>query len=64
MKEVTKYERWEFVKDKNLTYTAHGNYPYTGLWRDRSGNMVAKDVPIGKHLGISTDKYKYYITSN
>ena len=63
MKEVTKSERWDFVKDKNLTFTAYGDYPYTGLWKDRNGNIVAKDVPVGKHLGIPTDKYKYYISS-
>lgn len=61
MKKVTKEERWEFVKDKNVTYTIYGNYPYIGLWKDRSGNTVAKDVPIGKHLGINSDKYEHYI---
>jgi len=44
-----------------VAYTVYGNYPYTGLWKDRSGNIVAKDVPIGKHLGISSDKYEHYI---
>jgi len=61
MKKVTVQERWDFVKDKNLTYTADGDFPYTGLWKDSSGNIVAKDVPVGNHLGISTDKYEHYI---
>ena len=63
MKKVSKSQRWEFVKDKNLTYTASGKYPYTGLWKDKSGNIVAKDVPTGKHIGTSSDKYEYYITN-
>lgn len=63
MIEVTKKERWDFVKDKNVTYTASGNFPFTGLWKDKAGNVIAKDVPIGKHIGTSSDKYKYYISS-
>jgi len=63
MKEVSKYERWEFVKDKNVTYTASGDYPYTGLWKDKGGNIIAKDVPVGKHIGANSDKYKHYIAS-
>jgi len=64
MKKVNKKERWNFVKDKNVVYSAEGNYPYIGVWKDRrTGNVIAKDVPIGKHLGISTDKYEYYIVS-
>jgi hypothetical protein len=64
MREVTKNERWNFIKDKDLTYTASGNFPYTGLWKTRNGDIVAKDVPVGKHIGINSDedKYKYYIT--
>jgi hypothetical protein len=62
MKEVTKEERWNFVKDKNVIYSTKGNYPFTGLWKDRRGNVVAKDVPFGIHLGIRSDKYKYYIS--
>ncbi len=61
MKKVTKKERWDFVKDKNIRYTAYGDYPYTGLWKAENGTEIAKDVPVGKHLGISTDKYEYYI---
>lgn len=62
-KKVTKKELWSFVKDKDLSYIANGDYPYTGLWKNKNGNIVAKEIPIGKHLGISTDKYEYYITS-
>lgn len=64
MKEVTKQERWDFVKDKNVIYTTSGDYPFTGLWKDRSGNIIAKDVPVGKHYGINTDSYTHYIASN
>ena len=61
MKKVTKEERWNFVKDKDVLYQATGDYPYIGLWKKRSGTIIAKDVPVGKHLGISSDKYEYYI---
>ena len=63
MKKVSKCEILEFVKDKNLTYTAHGDFPYTGLWKDKSGNIVAKEIPVGRHFGINSDKYEYYITN-
>ncbi len=63
MKKVTKQERWDFVKDKKLAYSVYGNFPFTGLWKNWAGSIVAKDVPVGKHLGIKTDKYEYYIDS-
>lgn len=61
MQEVTKEQIWNFVKDKDVIYAAEGNWPYTGIWKTRAGNIVAKDVPFGRHLGISSDKYNYYI---
>ena len=64
MKEVTKSERWDFIKNKDLVCSADGDYPYTIIWKTRYGIIVAKDVPVGRHLGISSDKYKYYILSD
>lgn len=65
MKKVTKQERWDFVKNKDVTYTPYGDYPYTGLWKNRSGDIIAKDVPVGKHIGVSSlDKYEYYVQNN
>lgn len=63
MREVTRKEIWDFVKDKNVTYSAVGRSPFEGHWKDRSGNLVAKSIPFGKHLGINDDrhKYKHYI---
>ena len=63
MIEVTKQQQWDFLKDKTgVTYEAHGEYPYTGLWK-RGRTVIAKSVPFGKHIGISSDreKYKHYI---
>lgn len=57
MQEVTKEERWGFIKDKKVTYSVQGNYPYTGLWKDLSGKVIAKDVPIN---GIK----KFYVTTH
>lgn len=65
MKEVTKEEYHKFIGDKNLAYSIENDYfPYTGLWKTRYGKVVAKSVPIGKHIGTNRDKYKYYIYSN
>ena len=61
MKEVGKKELWDFVKDKNLVYFSTGDYPYIGVWKDRGGNVVGKEIPEGKHIGTSKDKYRYYI---
>ncbi len=63
LKEVSKEERWNFVKDKDVTYSATGDYPFVGVWKDRSGNVVAKDIPDGKHIGVNSDKYRHYIVS-
>ncbi|MEM0173591.1 MAG: hypothetical protein QXI16_03690 [Sulfolobaceae archaeon] len=63
MKEVTKKEYRDFINPKNVSYSATGDHPYIGIWKDRNGNIVAKKIPEGKLLGISTDKYKYYIVS-
>ena len=61
MKKVTKKELWNFVKDKEVVYSAQGDFPFTGIWETRKGDIVAKAIPIDKHLSISTDNYKYYI---
>lgn len=64
-KEVSKEERWNFVKDKNVEYSASGDYPYTGEWRIRGGEIIAKDIPDpgGKHIGTYPPKYRHYIIS-
>ena len=65
MRKVSKEERWDFIKDKDVIYFPYGDYPYTGLWKTRSGNLIAKDVPVGKHIGVmSLDKYEYYVQDN
>jgi len=63
MKEVTKEEYYNYIKNKNVTYSATGEWPYIGIWKNKKGDIVAKTIPIGKHLGVSSDKYKYLITS-
>jgi hypothetical protein len=30
------------------------------VWKEK-GIIVAKDAPVGVHLGINTDKYEYFI---
>ena len=58
MKEVTKKEMWDFVKDKDVVFTAHGSYPFIEIWTIRNTNtVIAKRVPIGRHLGVSGDKF-------
>ena len=62
MKEVTKKEMWDFVKDRDVVFSAQGSFPFTGVWTIRNTNIVvAKQVPIGRHLGISTDEFQYFI---
>ncbi len=61
MKEVTKEEYYNFICPKNVAISLIGNFPYTVIWKDRRHNIVAKEIPFGKQLGISTDKSKYYI---
>ena len=64
MKEVSKEEYQNFIKDKNVDYSATGDWPFTGIWKDKGGNVVAKTIPVGKHLGINSDKYKYLIAAS
>lgn len=45
MKKVTKEQLWEFVKDKDVVYSCAGEYPYTGYWKTKSGELVGKIVP-------------------
>lgn len=65
MREVTKEEYWNHVKDKDATYSCvgavPGGWPYEGLWRLRGGTVIAKIIPYKTNIGVSTDKHKYYI---
>jgi hypothetical protein len=60
-KEVTKKEFYEFVMPNDFVYSAEGNSPYTGIHKTRSGQIVAKQIPHGKHIGVMSDEYKYYL---
>lgn len=44
MKEVSKQEYYDYIGDKDLVYSVWGDYPYTGLWKDRYGNLHAKRI--------------------
>lgn len=57
MKEVNARELWNYVKDKEVTFSLSGEYPYTGLWIDKKGNVIAKYVP------AENGKRKYYINN-
>ena len=63
MKEVTWDGLWEYIKDiPNTEYIAIGEFPYTGIYRDKSTReILAKEVPDYENLGPLKDKYKYYI---
>jgi len=60
MKEVTRQVRWDVIKDKDVSFSFMNDYPYSVLWKDRQGNIVAKDVPIVTDAGVYKGK-KYYI---
>jgi hypothetical protein len=61
MKEVTRDEYWNFIRDKNVTYNVVGDYPFTGYWKDRWGNIVAKRVDSYPEDGVYPLVEKYYI---
>lgn len=45
MKEVSKQEYHDFIGNKEgAVYSVTGDYPYTGYWKDRYGNVLAKHV--------------------
>jgi hypothetical protein len=61
LKEVTKDEFYNFIMPKDVVYSAEGNFPFVGIWKTRSGDLVGKSIPHGRQLGISTDENKYYL---
>jgi len=63
MKEVPKEEFWKFIGDKDAIHEIVSDYPYTSQWRLRGGTreVIARAVPYGFHIGVTDDKYNYFI---
>jgi len=61
-KEVSKEEYFDYVMSKDSVYSVQGDSKnYLGIFTDRRGNVLGKEVPDGVHYGTTDDKFKYYI---
>lgn len=61
MKEVTRQKRQAITFARDAIMSIDGKAPYTRYFKDKKGNIIAKDVPIEDNKKRKEIGYKYYI---
>lgn len=63
MKEVTKEQFFAHIGPMDLIYNSEGNYPFTGYWKTRNGNVIGMKVDSYPENGVYPLITRYYLNN-